>query len=126
MNCGGTLIKPGAPACFEPGARCIPSYRTAYTYIYNIVTSAWMAKGSICIGRLVLALFLSLLAMGRHLVGARCHKVSLAKVRGRGGGEVPAGQRHRQRVGARPRRQVRLRAMPPRALARQGLPGEPL
>ncbi len=39
------LVDPNAPG------GCVPAYRTAYTYVYNIVTRAWFGSGALCIGR---------------------------------------------------------------------------
>ncbi len=65
----------GAPACLakdearrkaikegrDPGSEgaCIPAYRTAGFYLYNIVTSAWLGTGALCIGRYTNLFFLS-------------------------------------------------------------------
>lgn len=46
----------GSPNCHDEEGkefknRCIPSFKSNLVYIYNIVTSAWMRAGVMCIGR---------------------------------------------------------------------------
>jgi hypothetical protein len=53
INCGSAVPHPGMGSefCIGPGSRCIPAYRLVHTYLYNTVTSTFVARGSVCIGR---------------------------------------------------------------------------
>jgi hypothetical protein len=46
-ECANPDLAPGADATDG----CVPVYRGGFTYIYNIVTSAWFESGLVCIGR---------------------------------------------------------------------------